>query len=806
MQLRDYQQNAIDSLREAMAGKEKPVLSAPTGSGKTLIASEIFSLARAKHKRVVFVVPFLSLINQTWKAFERAGIDGREMGIIQGDHALTDWRHPVQIASAQTLERRPVLPEADIVIFDECHINRKIYQRWMNEAPDVRFIGLSATPWASGMDALWSKMIIVSTLSELIEQGHLSSFKYYAPAQPDLSKVRTRLGDYVESDLELVMGQADLIADIVNTWKEKAYGRPTFCFCVNRRHAQEVQAQFLRAGIPAGYVDAYTKVEEREDLVEQLRTGHLMVICNIGTMTTGVDAPFVNCIILARPTKSEMLYIQIVGRGLRTDPASGKTDCLARGTLILTDKGEVPIESITLDHKLWDGINFVSHGGAICKGVSKVITYDGITATPDHLVMTINGWEAIEIAANNGRRITQSAIGGKPIRVSGNNRQNNRKVFLESISSCQMSSVRKFAYDEIPQYQEKTGNKSLHTLQCSTFNYCSEMALSALSSAERSLRKFKKSALQGLWWAWNKISFFQRQRSIIMDYRQPWVDAKIYGFGQNKQQWSLRAGKYKMGSQNYKFQQQSKIGWKKSSEIHCVSSELSSNKIRGLNFISFHSGGDDGKSDNRKMERAVLQAEREVWDIINVGPLQRFTANGKLVHNCVILDHSNTALSLGRPDDIHYDDFRSGKQAKSGDREKKEREAKKPNLCPHCKFVLLPKETDCPSCGFQFPPPVSDVAVSDGELIELGPKGKRGQHKRDDKQAWYSGFLWIARDKGYSKGWAAHSYKKAFGVWPRGLDETPRFPDAVVFNYVKSRNIAWAKAQQKIREAGGQHV
>lgn len=490
MELRDYQQHAIDSLRDAIVNNEKPVLSAPTGSGKTLIASEIFALARAKNKRVVFVVPFLSLINQTWKAFERAGIDGREMGVIQGDHGLTDWKKPVQIASAQTLERRPVLPEADIVIFDECHINRKIYQRWMNEAPDVRFIGLSATPWASGMDALWSKMIIVSTLSELIEKGHLSSFKYYAPAQPDLSKVRVRLGDYVESDLELVMGQSDLIADIVNTWREKAYGRPTFCFCVNRRHAQEVQAQFQRAGIPAGYVDAYTKVEEREDLVEQLRTGHLMVICNIGTMTTGVDAPFVNCIILARPTKSEMLYIQIVGRGLRTDPASGKTDC-------------------------------------------------------------------------------------------------------------------------------------------------------------------------------------------------------------------------------------------------------------------------------------------------------------------IILDHSNTALSLGRPDDIHYEEFRSGKQAKSGEKNKKEKEEKKPKLCPSCKFVLLPKEKDCPACGFQFPAPVSDVEVADGELTELGPKGKRGKFQRDDKQAWYSGLLWIANDRGYSKGWAAHKYKEAFGVWPRGLDEKASFPDAVIFNYVKSRNIAWIKAQQK---------
>ena len=221
-------------------------------------------------------------------------------------------------------------------------------------------------------------------------------------------------------------------SDIVTTWMKRGENRPTFCFAVNRRHAQEIQAQFLNAGIPAGYVDAYTPVEEREVMIDKLRTGELKIICNIGTMTTGVDAPFVSCIILARPTKSEMLYIQIIGRGLRTNP--GKDHCIAKGTLILTDKGEVPIERITLDHKVWDGVNFVSHGGAVCKGMQPVISHDGITATTDHLVMTEYGWETIETASNNGRRIAQSGISGMPIRFIGNNRQNHTGIFLESSS------------------------------------------------------------------------------------------------------------------------------------------------------------------------------------------------------------------------------------------------------------------------------------------------------------------------------------------------------------------------------------
>jgi len=324
--LRPYQSSAIEELRHVIANKQKAVLSAPTGAGKTRIASEIFSLARAKDKRVCFVVPFLSLINQTWKAFEKAGIDSDDMSVIQAQHLLTDYRKPVQICSLDTLTRRPKLPQADIVIFDECHKRSILHARWMKESPDTVFIGLSATPWAKGMNKLWDKMIVVSTPRKLIDEGYLSGFKFYAPASPDLTGVRTVAGDFQQNDLSKAMNKIKLVADIVTTWLERGQGRPTLCFAVDRAHARSIQEQFEAAGVNAGYVDAYTEVEERERLIERLRTGDLKVICNVGTMTTGVDAPFVSCIILARPTKSEMLYLQIIGRGLRL--SGDKDHCL----------------------------------------------------------------------------------------------------------------------------------------------------------------------------------------------------------------------------------------------------------------------------------------------------------------------------------------------------------------------------------------------------------------------------------------------------------------------------------------------
>ena len=324
--LRPYQETAIESLRAALKEDKKVVLSAPTGAGKTRIAAEIFALARARNSRVAFVVPFLSLIEQTYRAFVKNGLPQEDISIVQANHPLCNYARPIQICSTDTLVRRPVLPETDVVIFDECHRNSKLYKRWMEEAPQVKFVGLSATPWARGMAETWDDLIIVETTRGLINQKFLSDYKFFAPASPDLSGVSIIAGDYHEGQLGDAMNKTELVADIVTTWQDNADGRPTLCFCVNRAHARQVQYQFNKAGIQCGYVDANTPVDEREALIEKLRTGELNVIANIGTMTTGVDAPFVSCIILARPTKSEMLFIQIVGRGLRT--AENKDHCL----------------------------------------------------------------------------------------------------------------------------------------------------------------------------------------------------------------------------------------------------------------------------------------------------------------------------------------------------------------------------------------------------------------------------------------------------------------------------------------------
>src|ERR1700731_3341877 len=114
-----HQSQAIEMLRQSLgSGKRRPVLQAPTGFGKTRLAAAVVEGALAKQKRVIFTVPGLSLVDQTLKAFWDGGIRGA--GVIRGRKMMTDWSRPVQVASVQTLQRRPI-PEADLVLIDECH-------------------------------------------------------------------------------------------------------------------------------------------------------------------------------------------------------------------------------------------------------------------------------------------------------------------------------------------------------------------------------------------------------------------------------------------------------------------------------------------------------------------------------------------------------------------------------------------------------------------------------------------------------------------------------------------------------------
>jgi superfamily II DNA or RNA helicase len=195
----------------------------------------------------------------------------------------------------------------------------------MKECPDIPFLGLSATPWARGLGKYYDDLIIAATPADLIRDGYLAPFVVFAPSEPDLAAVRTVAGDFHEGELAVAMDRPAITGDIVDTWLRRGEGRSTFCFCVNRRHAQHIAERFIESGVVAEYMDGTTPREEREATFERFRTGEARIIANVGVLTTGVDLD-VRCIVMARPTKSRILFVQMIGRGLRT--AEGKDQLL----------------------------------------------------------------------------------------------------------------------------------------------------------------------------------------------------------------------------------------------------------------------------------------------------------------------------------------------------------------------------------------------------------------------------------------------------------------------------------------------
>lgn len=324
MILRDYQEHSIRELGNALrAGIRAVCLMAPTGSGKTAIATEIIKRARAKGNRVMFVCDRVDLIDQTSAEFDAAGI---EHGVIQADHWRTRPGVAVQVCSIQTLARRRNKPFVDLVIVDEAHTMYKSQIEMIKTWDNVPFIGLTATPFAKGMGKVYEKVIVVETTKSLIDRGYLCPFIAYGPPPPDLSGVKTVAGDYQQKALGKKVNEKSILGDVVRTWLSRGEDRQTICFAVDIAHSKAIVDEFRANGVNAAHLDAYTDEEERREKIREFKAGNIKILSSVDILTKGFNHPEASCLIMARPTKSLIVHIQQLGRVLRT--AEGKQDAI----------------------------------------------------------------------------------------------------------------------------------------------------------------------------------------------------------------------------------------------------------------------------------------------------------------------------------------------------------------------------------------------------------------------------------------------------------------------------------------------
>jgi superfamily II DNA or RNA helicase len=351
--LRPYQTDVVAQIEQAIAAGEKRILVvAPTGSGKTVIASAIIEKFTKRYRPVVVLAHRKEIIDQTSKKLRGSAITH---GIVKAGYSPRPMER-VQVASVQTLWVRAMrseamtLPPADLLIVDECHHAAAHTWRKIIEAyPAAVLIGLTATPCRGdgrGLGGIFTTMIECPQVAPLIEQGYLVKTRVYAPVDPDLRGIKTQAGDYVEAQLAERMDRAKLVGDIVTHWHKYGERRRTVAFACSVGHSIHIRDEFIKAGVRAEHLDGETPRDERDAILAQLESGETEVVANCMVLTEGFDCPDIGCIVLARPTKKMGLYRQMSGRGLR--PADGKSDCV-----ILDHSGAVFRHGLPEDHVEW---------------------------------------------------------------------------------------------------------------------------------------------------------------------------------------------------------------------------------------------------------------------------------------------------------------------------------------------------------------------------------------------------------------------------------------------------------------------
>lgn len=295
-----------------------------TGAGKTHTFSEVLKGAHKKGSHAIMVVKGRQLVDQ---ASQRLAREGVPHGVFMANHYRYLPNEKIQICSVDTVMRRKIFPHADIVVIDECHMaTSKSFIEFLSHYENAFFLAVSATPFSDKpLHHLAQVVVKPITVSELVSQGYLAPLKYFSPRTPDLSQINDVGGDFDLEQLSKEMQATLLVGDVVNQWEYHAKGTPTLCFAVDVTHSKTLCDAFQNRGINAVHIDAMTSLDLRKVYIDKLKLGEISVIVNCGVFTTGVDIPHLKTIIIARPTKSYNLHIQILGRGTRI--FDGKTHC-----------------------------------------------------------------------------------------------------------------------------------------------------------------------------------------------------------------------------------------------------------------------------------------------------------------------------------------------------------------------------------------------------------------------------------------------------------------------------------------------
>lgn len=337
--LRPYQREAIEAVLAARrSGVRRMIVCLPTGAGKTVVFAHLARLAR---RQVLVLAHREELLAQARDKIERA-MSGEGVVAIEQGAQRAPAEAKVLVCSIRSLhEERLARLIADrdvgLVIYDECHHaaaddNRRVLRQLGAFDPGwtgtlLGFTATTARGDGQGLDAVFERIAYARTLPEMIDDGYLCPLRgFRVSTAADLTRLSASGLDFREEELAVAVDVEERNALVARSIQELARDRRAIAFCVTVDHARNLCKALNHLGVRAGIVYGAMPGEARQRALADFREGRTAALTNVAVLTEGFDDPGVSCVAMARPTRSEGLYAQCIGRGTRLH--AGKKDCL----------------------------------------------------------------------------------------------------------------------------------------------------------------------------------------------------------------------------------------------------------------------------------------------------------------------------------------------------------------------------------------------------------------------------------------------------------------------------------------------
>ena len=650
--LRWYQQAAVDATYEHIRTRDdNPCIVIPTAGGKSaVIAALIRDVVGVWGRRVMVLSHVKELLEQTESELKR--LDRKlPVGVYSAGLNRRDMEHSAIIAGIQSVYTKAFeFDPFDLIVVDEAHLipadGEGMYRKFLADAklvnPGVRLVGLTATPYRlkSGSicepDNLLNHVCFEVGVRDLIQQGYLSKLvSRCSRKRIETEGVKIEGGEYVAKQLEK-KAEGILPAAVAEAVVECEKRKSVLVFTAGVENGRKVASLLEDHGESVAEVYGETMDGLRESAIEDFKAGRVKWLVNVNVLTTGFNATNIDAVVCLRPTMSLGLWYQMVGRGFRLHP--GKENCIAEGQRVLTDHGLIPIERVTIEMKVWDGEEFVVHDGVVFQGFQEVITYAGLTATPDHRVWTKEGWKTIGECAFEQAAIAITGDGWSVVREDEGRfrRGSSPRLKEQGILVGGMHWMRRALAAGLRQFKARISR--LPEMRQSAIG--SQVACAKGCCCETTMHKSERCSIPRLWRSRHLFQFCFTHSNGGLDSREPWITSG-HGVGSHRQQRPLLA---------------------RQPEIR------------------------DGERAKTKHEKS--RQKTKVYDILNAGPRRRFTVEGLLVSNCLVLDFGQNLQRHG-PIDLIEPTKKLGKPGVAPHQ-----------TCPECRTEIYASYDRCPECDF----------------------------------------------------------------------------------------------------------